>query len=62
MKNPWALVVCAILIFTTVRGLINGSATPSGDSLMRVDQPIAYWSVIIGSCGAAAVLAWKAFN
>ena len=57
-----ALAIGVLLGAATIRSLINGSASASGDSILRNDVPEVYWPVVVTACIVATFLIYKAFG
>lgn len=54
--NTVALAVGILAAGVVVRGLINGSGSPSGDAIRRDEEPLAYWSVMLAGTVIAGFL------
>ena len=46
MQDRSAFAIAVIIFLATIRALVIGSASVSGDYLTRKEQPIIYWAVI----------------
>jgi hypothetical protein len=49
-------------VILTIRALITGAASASGDDITRSEEPLAYWTTIVAAILITSFLFWKAFH
>ena len=54
--NIPAVTVGVLVVGVVIRTLANGSGSVDGHALMRDEEPLAYWSIVVAGTGIAAFL------
>jgi hypothetical protein len=56
------LVIGVLVGAATVRTLVLGAASASGDDITRREEPLIYWTAVVAGALAALFLIWTSFR